>query len=89
VSWHFLDICSRSLILFSKKKVSKSFKNNENRKGDTVDNIFVLHSLIAMYFSFGKKLFCSFVDFKSAFDTVWRLGLWQKLQKSNIVPHFT
>lgn len=50
----------------------------------TVDNIFVLHSLIAMYFSFGKKLFCSFVDFKSAFDTVWRLGLWQKLQKSNI-----
>ena len=50
----------------------------------TVDNIFVLHSLIAMYFSFGKKLYCSFVDFKSAFDTVWRLGLWQKLQKSNI-----
>ena len=37
-----------------------------------------------MYFSFGKKLVCSFVDFKSAFDTVWRLGLWQKLQKSNI-----
>ena len=33
-----------------------------------------------MYFSFGKKLFCSFVDFKSAFDTVWRLGSWQKLQ---------
>jgi hypothetical protein len=27
---------------------------------------------------------CSFVDFKSAFDTVWRLGLCQKLQKSNI-----
>jgi hypothetical protein len=37
-----------------------------------------------MYFSFGKKLYCSFVDFKSAFDTVWRIGLWQKLQKSNI-----
>jgi hypothetical protein len=30
------------------------------------------------------KMFCSFVNFKSAFDTVWRLGLWQKLQKSNI-----
>jgi hypothetical protein len=113
-----LTVNTRSLILFSKKKVSKSFKNNENRKGyifspcftptsllkntehsspfrihvsktftavlnnrlnkfadefelisgaqagfrsgfSTVDNIFVLHSLIAMYFSFGKKLFCS------------------------------
>ena len=32
----------------------------------------------------GKTLFCTFVDFKSAFDTVWRAGLWQKLQKSNI-----
>jgi hypothetical protein len=30
-------------------------------------------------FTFGKHLFCSFVDFKNAFDTVW-----QKLQKSNI-----
>jgi hypothetical protein len=45
----------------------------------TVGNIFALHSLIAMYFTFGRQLFCSFVDFKSAFDTVW-----QKLQKSNI-----
>lgn len=55
------------------------------RKGfSTVDNIFVLYALITIYFSFGKKLYCTFVDFKSAFDTVWRSGLWQKMQKSNI-----
>ena len=55
------------------------------RKGfSTVDNIFILHALISLYFSAGKQLFCSFVDFKSAFDTVWRMGLWQKMQKSNI-----
>ena len=55
------------------------------RKGlSTVDNIFVLFALISIYFSVGKKLFCTFVDFKSAFDTVWRVGLWQKLQKYNI-----
>ena len=55
------------------------------RKGfSTVDNVFVLHSLISIYFSFGKKLYCTFVDFKSAFDTVWRSGLWQKMLKSNI-----
>ena len=50
----------------------------------TLDNIFILHSLISIYFSSGKKLFCSFVDFKSAFDTVWRVGLWKKLHSSNI-----
>ena len=55
------------------------------RKGfSTVDNIFVLYSLLTIYFSHGKKLYCTFVDFKSAFDTVWRSGLWQKMQKSNI-----
>jgi hypothetical protein len=31
-----------------------------------------------MYFSFGKKLYCSFVDFKSAFDTVWRDIIFQE-----------
>jgi len=55
------------------------------RKGfSTVDNIFVLYSLITIYFSQGKKLYCTFVDFKCAFDIVWRSDLWQKLQKSNI-----
>jgi hypothetical protein len=49
VSWHFLDICSRSLILFSKKKVSKSFKNNENRKGYIFSHCFTPTSLIACY----------------------------------------
>lgn len=32
----------------------------------------------------GKKLYCTFVDFKKAFDTVWRVGLWQKLIKNGI-----
>jgi hypothetical protein len=41
------------------------------RKGySTVDNIFVLHALIDLYFSFGKKLYCTFVDFKKAFDSL-------------------
>ena len=38
------------------------------RKGySTVDNIFVLHDLIDLYFSFGKKLYCTFVDLKKSF----------------------
>ncbi|OWF46235.1 RNA-directed DNA polymerase from mobile element jockey [Mizuhopecten yessoensis] len=55
------------------------------RKGhSTTDNMFVLYSLISIYFSLGKKLYCTFIDFSKAFDSVWRVGLWKKLQKSNI-----
>ena len=43
-----------------------------------------MHSLISLYLSSGKKLCCAFVDFKKAFDTVWRIGLWQKLIKNKI-----
>ncbi|XP_053380331.1 uncharacterized protein LOC128548841 [Mercenaria mercenaria] len=47
----------------------------------TVDNIFILKSLIDIVQANKKKLFCCFVDFKQAFDSVWRVGLWQKLIK--------
>ena len=50
----------------------------------TTDNIFIMHALISLYFSFGKKLYCTFIDFRKAFDTVWRIGLWKKLQNYGI-----
>ena len=50
----------------------------------TQDNIFILYSLISLYLSKKRKLFCCFIDFKKAFDTIWRAGLWQKLTNSNI-----
>ena len=50
----------------------------------TCDNIFILYSLIALFLSQKKKLFCTFIDFKKAFDTIWRAGLWRKLIKNNI-----
>ena len=31
-----------------------------------------------------KKLFCTFIDFKAAFDKVWRTGLWTKIIKNNV-----
>ena len=30
------------------------------------------------------KLFCTFVDFSKAFDSVWRVGLWIKLLSNGI-----
>ena len=55
------------------------------RKGySTIDNLFVLHTLIHIMKNKKKKLFCAFIDFAKAFDTVWRCGLWNKLLFNNI-----
>jgi len=81
----FTCILNTRLNLFSNELNVISENQAGFRKGySTMDNIFVLHSLIELYFSFGKKLYCTFVDFRKAFDTVWRDGLWLKLQNSEI-----
>ena len=45
----------------------------------TIDNIFVLYSLIDLCLSKRKRIYAAFVDYKKAFDTVDRSALWQKL----------
>lgn len=65
----------------------KLISNNQagfRKKHSTMDNIFIMHALISLYLSSGKKLYCTFVDFRKAFDTVWRKGLWQKINNSGI-----
>ena len=62
---------------------------NENQAGfrqhhSTLDHIFTLKSLIDIYFKKQKKMFCAFIDYSKAFDSVWRPGLWYKLIKSGI-----
>ena len=62
---------------------------NENQAGfrahySTTDHIFSLYMLIEKLRSEKKKLFCSFIDFTAAFDSVWRAGLWHKIFKLGI-----
>ena len=62
---------------------------NENQAGfrknySTLDHILSLQFLSHILMSKKKKLFCAFIDFKQAFDTVWRSGLWNKLIKNGI-----
>lgn len=47
----------------------------------TVDAIFALISVIFKSLSANKRLYCCFVDYTKAFDTVQRLMLWYKLSK--------
>ena len=59
------------------------------RKGfRTADHVFTLKTLIDRSFANKKKLYACFVDFKKAYDTVWRNGLFLKLLKAGISPGF-
>ena len=63
---------------------------NENQTGfrksySTLDHIFLLNNIIDILVKSGKqKLYCAFVDYKKAFDTVWRSALWHKMINSGI-----
>lgn len=53
-------------------------------KQSTVDAIFILSALIEKHLQSKTKFCCAFVDFKRAFDSVYRNGLWYKMIKSGI-----
>ena len=50
----------------------------------TVDNIFILNSLITRTLNNNKQLYCAFIDFTKAFDFVVRDILWFKLLKKGV-----
>ena len=50
----------------------------------TVDDVFVLHSLLTHVLNQGSKLYCAFIDFTKAFDYVVRDNLWYKMIKLGI-----
>ena len=54
------------------------------RNYSTSDHIFSLNALIELLRAQRKKVFCAFIDFSKAFDSVWRAGLWKKLLQTNI-----
>ena len=62
---------------------------NENQTGfrsgySTVDHAFILNCMIEYVLSIKGKLFCAFIDYRKAFDCVWRKGLWYKMNKMGI-----
>ena len=46
--------------------------------------MFVLKSLVDIYLSGNRRLYCCFVDYRKAFDTVNRSKLWSKILSLNI-----
>ena len=64
------------------KHINRNEIPKENQAGfrhnySTTDHIFTLTSIIEILKHQKKKLFCCYIDFTKAFDSVWRYGLWQ------------
>ena len=49
----------------------------------TIDGIFVINSLLEILNVQKKSLFCAFIDLKKCFGSIWREGLWYKLNVFN------
>ena len=50
----------------------------------TTDAIFSLHSLISKSLRKGKRIYCCFIDYVKAFDSVCHLKLWLRLARCGI-----
>ena len=49
-----------------------------------MDLVFNLNCSPDLYQHRSEHLFCAFIDYKKAFDSVNRLALWQKLYQQNV-----
>jgi len=53
-----------------------------------MDHVYTLKTIIELYLCQGRRLFCAFVDYKKAFDSIDRVTLWKKLVTNCITGNF-
>lgn len=56
-------------------------QNGSLQNKSEIDNIYVLNHIVNTELQKGKRVFCEFVDFKAAFDTINREILCKRLEK--------
>ena len=71
------EFCEENQII---KEIQAGFRQGYS----TVDHVFVIKSLIDLFLHRRKKLFCLYIDYRKAFDLVWRDGLWYKLLNAGV-----
>lgn len=85
----FTSILNKRLNVFIETTEQLSeYQSGFRSQHSTLDNCFVLSSLIMLYKRNKKKLYCAIVDYAKAFDTVCHSGLWYKLRKCGIKGNF-
>ena len=79
----------KMLISAFAKLFSLEFQFSFRDGRSTSDCIFILHSLIQRVLKENTKLYCAFIDYEKAFDTVIRDALWFKLLDNGISSKLT
>ena len=75
----FTSVINQRIKFVEKQRIVSHHQIGFKRSYRTADHIFCCKTLINKYLHKGKKLYLSFVDFKKAYDSVWRNGLFYKL----------
>ena len=76
----FTSVINQRIIKFvEKQRIVSHHQKGLKKSYRTADHIFIVKALINKYLHKGKKLYLCFVDFKKAYDSVWRNGLFYKL----------
>ena len=76
----FTSIINKRLTAFINSKQIMSEAQAGFRKGySTTDQIFTLKCIVELFLCQGRRLFCTFVDYSKAFDSINRAMLWKKL----------
>ena len=95
-NYRAITICSAMAKLYAlmiKQRLDKKVVENKLigdhqigfKKGTRpADHLLLLKSITGHYMQNGKKVFACFVDYKKAYDNVWREGLYYKLLMSGI-----
>ena len=87
----FLSVLNKRLITFvNNQSIIPKHQIGYQAKCQTLDHILTLKNMVDKYIhrASRKYLFVCFVDFKAAFDSVWRLALFYKLAHLNIGGYF-
>lgn len=85
----FSGLLLRRLEIFVKDNNILTESQSGFRRGySVVDNLFVLSNLVSLTFEKSKKLFCFFIDFRAAFDSVHRPSLFLKLFNHGVSSKF-
>ena len=80
----FTSCLYRRLTIFIEKNIVQAEQTGFKSDFSTIDHVFVLKSLADIYLSKRQRLYCCFVDYKKAFDTINRATLWSKMLSSGI-----
>ena len=83
---HILDARLRSYVEDNNYLNASQYGFKENKS--TTDCIFRLKSITDSTVNAGKKFFCAFIDFRKAFDLVYRNGIWFKLLSCGVSSKF-